>query len=594
MKKLLYLSSLALVMAGSAMMSSCSDFLESEDKSSGDVNVDEFFSKDPSTLLNSAYLNLKDIANQYAIHDQGSDLYVYTRGMALSSFMQFTMTADDADIQQLYVKCYSVIRCANGVLKYAEADSAEAAQARFLRAYAYYMLTQQFGGVPYIDRFVQDANRNYPRAELSTEYQDIIADLTDLYDDSKLADVDHKSGMPSRQAVAALLSKFYLAAGWDIDTELKSAEAGTYDVKATTNFANAFSWAEKAIGGQALTMSFEDKWLCRNEGNDETIWSIKYQKDGISGTMDKECNNQQNSYGGYYGALKGCDSRNQQSVKSLYLFEQGDLRYEGTFMTTFYAGTDMASGYMSYYTKSAEELSKAPIALKFFPAYMSESEARSWLISHQSQMQGTSKAALVSYPNVTTFTFNDNGSIKSSSTMNLTSFYTGTENGVCVKKFDDPVVVNYCFRDIVILHVSEMYLTAAEAALMAGDKANYWKYINAVRSRAGLTTALSSIADYKPAYSTTSSFGALTELDLLLDERARETYAEKTRFVDLRRTKQLVRYNLEFCKDIIPSVDRMKGVDGQIKWLRPIPNGAIENNTGISKSDQNPGYIEVN
>ena len=78
-------------------------------------------------------------------------------------------------------------------------------------------------------------------------------------------------------------------------------------------------------------------------------------------------------------------------------------------------------------------------------------------------------------------------------------------------------------------------------------------------------------------------------LDVILDERARECYAERTRFEDLRRTKQFIRYNLAFSR-VITNENQMKGPDGQFKILRPIPQNAFDLNTGLRPSDQNPGY----
>lgn len=67
-------------------------------------------------------------------------------------------------------------------------------------------------------------------------------------------------GHASKQAVAALLAKLYLAQGWDIYTELTSAEDGTYKVASKESFNKAADWSEKAINGIQLTMPFADKW----------------------------------------------------------------------------------------------------------------------------------------------------------------------------------------------------------------------------------------------------------------------------------------------------------------------------------------------
>ena len=164
-------------------------------------------------------------------------------------------------------------------------------------------------------------------------------------------------------------------------------------------------------------------------------------------------------------------------------------------------------------------------------------------------------------------------------------------NGTTVTKYDDPtcgaVTGSQDYRDIPFLHVSEMYLVAAEAYLLAGDESNSLKYINAVRNRAGLAD-LASFGAYEAPYTTSMSF-TFVPLDLVLDERARECYAERTRYFDLRRTKQLVRYNLEFSR-FMNEVSKMANAQGQIKWYRPIPQSEIDNNTALTSADQNPGY----
>ena len=76
---------------------------------------------------------------------------------------------------------------------------------------------------------------------------------------------------------------------------------------------------------------------------------------------------------------------------------------------------------------------------------------------------------------------------------------------------------------------------------------------------------------------------------MILDERARETYAERTRWLDIRRTKQMVRYNLNFSR-AVKTVAAMSNAEGEIKWYKPIPQQEIDNNIGISTADQNPGY----
>ena len=149
------------------------------------------------------------------------------------------------------------------------------------------------------------------------------------------------------------------------------------------------------------------------------------------------------------------------------------------------------------------------------------------------------------------------------------------------------------YRDIVVLHLSDIYLVAAEAALLADESATALTYINDVRSRAGV--AATDWASYKPAYANLDCYAAFTatDLDLILDERARELYGEGHRWMDLRRTRQLVRYNNIFNADLAgQALSMMSSASGEVKWYRPIPQSEINGNDAYKNgnSKQNPGY----
>ena len=613
MKRNIYLSVIAALFAGFAL-TACSDFLEAENKSAGGQTADDVFSKDASSLLTAAYSSLKSYGFSTDLFSRGTDLYIHTRGKAVSDFDTYTFNTENGTISSLYSNLYKTINLSNGVIYYAGADSQLGQEARFLRNYGYYMLTQHFGGVPYITEYINSAEKNFPRTPLNDIYSAIIEDLTSLYSNSSLADQSH-TGRASKQAVAALLAKVYLAAGWDIDTTLGDAAQGTYNVNGTSNFAQAAAWAEKAINGISLTMSFEDKWSPFNEGNAEEIFSIQYERNGYPSDIIDGGHSMHGNFGGYYGAydasgIKGVSSDDCQSQKSMYLFEKGDNRYAGTYMMVMYNSTKDASGkptwgtegYYAYYNCSASDLAKMPICKVYFPYYYTEAEVQSWINDHEKQLVADKdkyanadvRISLLTLPKVTVWVKaqDASGNAKwTKSSVAIADYNAQTSNGACVKKFDDAAAdfTNKAnnYRDIVLFHVSDMYLIAAEAYLMAGQSSQALDRINAVRSRAGLA-ALSSFSAYKPEYATTGSF-TIKDIDLILDERARELYAEGHRWMDLRRTKQLVRYNVQF-SEYIADVAAMSNNKGEIKWYRPIPANEISANTGISNEDQNPGY----
>lgn len=592
----------------SMVMTGCSDFLDTTNKKNPD-DSDKTFSKNPTALLVSAYDAFKPMATEINMNEHGTDFYINPRGVD-DKFSTYILTPEDKDVNSFYTKCYKAINYANGVLNYAKDSSAEAYEARFLRAWGYYILTQQFGSVPYITTYIQDANRNYPITKVEEIYSKSIDDLIDLYNNSSLADQDH-TGHASKQAVAALLAKLYLAQGWDINTTLNDAVKGTYTVNSTESFTEAAKWAETAIHGVKLTMSFEDKWSPYNEGNAEEIFSIQYDRAGYNGDKTTGGHSLQNDYMAYYGnctqtGMKptGSGGTNHLSAKAIRLFEKGDTRYEGTFMTTFYNWDKtnwLTSGYYAYYTQDSKTKANLPIAMKFYPYYVTQAEAIADLKAHKDQLvpKGSSwglakpEAAIIDENNVIKFAFSADGT-PTASTQTLDAFMKLTNNGVCVKKFDDPesdnVTKSNDYRDVVIFHVSDMYLVAAEAYLMAGNTSAALEKVNDVRQRAGLAR-MNSFSEYndKYEYAVTSAFGEITPLDVILDERGRELYAERTRWMDLRRTKQLVRYNIEFNRNI-DKVDDMENAKGEIKWYRPIPAEEINSNTAMTTADQNPGY----
>jgi len=102
------------------------------------------------------------IVGQVEIGDQGTDLYINTRGHSAGEFNEHSITAENETVTSYYKNAYKVINQANGVISYAGDESQLSYEARFVRVLAYYHLTQQFGGVPYITRYINDAETSYP------------------------------------------------------------------------------------------------------------------------------------------------------------------------------------------------------------------------------------------------------------------------------------------------------------------------------------------------------------------------------------------------------------------------------------------------
>ncbi|MCH5346815.1 MAG: RagB/SusD family nutrient uptake outer membrane protein, partial [Muribaculaceae bacterium] len=560
-----------------------------------------------------AYNSLHSFDQVINMHDQASDLYMEKEPTKGGDFNTFELNSENGDVKNYYTNGYKGINNANCYLFYAGEGTKEADEMIFLRSYFYYLLTQQFGAVPYVKEYINTAERVYPRVPLDEIYPDLIADLTEVYNAGRLPATDH-TGRASKQAVAALLAKITLAAAWDLDVDMTDSKTGAYNVKSTARFKEAAAWAEKAINGVQLTMSFDQKWAFNNQENNEEIFSVHYDRNSVPTDVLTSGHSLQNHYTCYFGnnvavGLKGMSSGgdNLLSVKKGWqLFEKGDERFAGTFMTTYYNsevkdGTAAwgDQGYMAFYNCDAAKLAGMPIAYQVFPYYMTEAECEAWLTAHKNQtvkLAGygtqTPKAVRLHPDGVTVWSFNADGSFSKSSQDPYTfSNVGGGYNGISVRKWDDPqsgqVQRDNDYRNIVLFHVSDMYLTAAEAYLLAGDEGQALAKVNAVRDRAK-APHLNSFGAYDPDYGRNL---ALRPLDLILDEYGRECYAEMRRFHELRRTKQLVRYNLEFSDALIAGYQSICGIGGAEKWYRPIPSDEFNQNMGLDlATDQNPGF----
>jgi len=609
MKMKKYIIKAALSLISLAVLNGCVDFLTADNKSA--VTADNQFSTQANfeTLVNQAYHKLDSIYISPSIYCSGTDMYAGIRSAGDATLEGYSLTSDNATVKLLYTNLYGLVDAANAVLYYADkcedysGKELRKEEARFIRAYAYYILSQQFGGVPVIKKYINTAETSYPRNTLEETYTFLIDELKELSNSLLLPETD-KTGRATKQAAKALLSKVYLAAGWDLETSLTSAETGGYTVNGKTYFEKAAQTAKEVCDAIPLTMSFEEKWSPKNEENDEVIFAIQWDRSSSLNTVDGG-NSLQNTFGTYLGAvtlgMKYVQSDLNVTSKTFYLFEKGDQRYDATFMTTVYNFKSVwgQEGYWAYYNSSPADLAKMQIAF-YNPAwYITDEEIAAYQTAHAAQLNSTgasSPAQIIrtSEP-VRWILYKTNGTVSTDNEIDYRSALSKVGTIPAVKKFDDPLTDigaatgNGCYRDQVILNASDIYLVAAEANLMAGNETAALSYLNNVRKRAG-AIALTSFSTYKRFDPEDKEYvSADQSIDVILDERARELLGEYYRWMDLRRTRQLVKYNLRW-NSSIASVSSMTGGDGNIKWYRPIPADEIGLNTGIASKDQNPGY----
>lgn len=155
-------------------------------------------------------------------------------------------------LTEFWLKSYQGIAGANLAISGADnvdADEAEknavTAQAHFIRAFYYFHLVRQFGGVPYLDAPVTDgaAAALISRTPADEVYANIIADLE--YAKTWLPNVQSSRAQPSKAAASSYLALVYLTMGdyqkaYDESTEVIS-NAGTYELELDPDFQTLFN-----------------------------------------------------------------------------------------------------------------------------------------------------------------------------------------------------------------------------------------------------------------------------------------------------------------------------------------------------------------
>lgn len=615
----------ALALTGCISLTGCSDFLEAENKSNVESETYFMTADGFENLATTPYYKLRAIyGGAPNLFCSGTDLYEKGRSNFSSTSLSTykSLNSGDADVLNFYKYCYDGIQQCNTVIYYANEGAAgnnvtlRVNEAKFLKAYYYYLLSQQIGGVPISDSYIASVITAFPRVSQNDLYDYIINILKEVENDNVLPAEDH-TGRASMRAVYNLLAKVYLAYGWDAGvsagaTGLKEGDRANVTDDGKKYFQLAAQYADKAIGGKKPSLSFSDMWDVENDNNEDIIFAIQYTR-GISGQDETvDGNQQQAQFSNYYnddgngaGLTKYTNSQFPASEKLIYLFEPGDDRFEGTFMV------EQPEEYKLFYTNA--NWKDEPI-YGYYPAWYTD---LSTLNTYNTSADGHKLTQVYSTSNPCVYikvTVNKRtGAVTyTSSTQKYETSRTQTGTSICVRKFDDYKSVRngtsaVSFHNIVLAHLTETYLIAAEAYHMAGDNATSLQRLNVVRERSH-ANALTSYASYVRHYSdgTSNSYNSgngienvpcltgavLDPIDIILDERARELCGEYYRWMDLRRTKRLIDYNVKYNSGV-KSEDDFLGSDGNYRWFRPFPQDEINLNEGITDADQNPGYRTV-
>lgn len=569
MKKILYSVALAACCMGT--MTSCSDFLDASNKSNV-TDKQTFATKEGlNNLVNDAYQHLQNV---YAAplftscFSAGTDMYADARNKMNEALNTYeTLTPENTDIKNLYTYLYSGIRAANSVSYYAQTAQIDdktkgqlVGEARVLAAYEYYLLVNNFGGVPIMKDFLTTADTGYPKSSAADVYAYIISELEDVISKNVLqaSTATKGGGRISQETAKAILAKTYLSAAWDLNKQ--------------DYFSKAAALADEVIAGRKLTTPFAKLWKADGSGddNEEFLWDVEYDLATANNTTSGGT-----EWSGYYCNYLGGNEDNIKATTSSYVptlyalhcFKKGDQRYDATFMKELpdmNKGNAANTGYWTWY-KNGESLVGKPVTRYYSAWYETDADFEAWKAIDPANRANTYRIPMDS---------------QSKEAQNMDGrdmeYYDNQQlvygSSPC-KKFDDSNTAktekNTCYRDIHIITLPEMYLVAAEAYLKAGDNPKALARLNEVHQRAGLSALTGTIT-----------------IDDILDESACENFGNEARWMDLRRTQTLVtrctKYNHEMGDKAAQYIGK--------KLLRPIPQAAIDANDQLTLADQNPGY----
>lgn len=446
--------------------------------------------------------------------------------------------AENSDVENVWIKGYAALNSINTILSNIdipewESDSQKnriKGNALFFRAWWYFYLVQAYGDIPLVTEPVAEAKTDFVRDPASEVIAQIIEDLTEAVSAlPKINEVVY-NGEIGKGAAQHLLANVYLyQESWDeaeqIATDL--IESGDYSLM-TERFG-----IEKNNPGTPWTDLFFDGNINRWEGNNETVWALQ--------TADHYLTEGHGQY------LKCCWLDNYPKVNGVNYSTEYWQRGKCIFRPTQY--------YLDLFEQEDDRGSE--YAIKTIWCYNDASYIQS------QKDAGTPLTQLVDGVEVEV-EVGDTVVINDETTLNWL-FPQPT-------KFMDIMedrAVNECYsdKDIPFMRLAETYLFRAEARFREGDLSGAADDINVLRRRANALEISSSDVD----------------IDLILDERARELMGEVNRRFTLIRTGKLIERNELYNEKSVGNISEKHN-------LYPIPQVEIDRMINSSGFSQNSGW----
>lgn len=621
-------------------LGACSNVLEEEPRS---IYTPDYFKTEKGVVggLTSMYAHLRYIYGQgyyYNTTETGTDEATYAQSadgnfkdMDLSGVGSITPSSSRTDA--IWQPAFFNINTANGVIENAAAigtiSNAMIAEARFFRAFDYFLLVQTFGGVPLdlgageLKFNVNPANTSVRNTVSEVYTKAIFPDLVIAVND--LPDAGRVKGGVTKTTARLYLAKAYLTYAWwlknpnNIPTYPETTRVDPDGHDAAWYFQKAYDVAAAGIdshGSFALQSTYYDVNLGSNDRNSEillyadhteksefynassltysngtapenfAVWMMtpNYTNIRSSGVSSVQREAEQHLGRPY---VRMCPTIG--AITNTFADKTNDSRYDGTF-TTVYRGNWNKAGNTAPTLNNANGLPVAPGGAVL--SFLNNDDPS---VVYNTANGGVGAGVL---PGRADFVIAPSGisRILFPGLWKLGVYRTDGGGGL-----GQPNAAST--RPYNIAKLSELYLIAAEAAVMGaapqGGKSAR-ELVNVLRARAGKWRFDNNGNVVKTADNSAALIAAtpaIIDINYILAERSREYFGEGYRWYDLVRTQKWAELASSYQIGGTAYGDHTPAtVARDIKpyhYLRPIPQvqfDAMVMSPAEEAAYQNPGY----
>jgi hypothetical protein len=484
-------------------------------------------------------------------------------GVEIGFYEYDELTSENEAVDYMWSQCFLIINNANNVLAAIgeEGDAEKIAEAKFFRGYMYNHLVTLYGAVPLLTETTSSARTDYERAPVDTINAQIVKDLTYAAKNLPAIDDAVTQSRANKHMAMQCLGEVYLRMG----EQAKAEEVLTSIIESGN-----FSLIEARYGTEAHEAGdyFHDMFIYgnqrRSEGNTEAIWTfeLEYSKN-VPGGYTNAPQHRRVWVPGYHNvpgmAYSVYDSTENKNVSTYGGRGNGRIRPSNWVKYQLYEDGDMRNSEYNltrqfYYNKPDYRATIGIDANGFRVDEDSENAVRTKVVE-------TGDSVVVAEGDT------------------ISSIFPYTRKW---DSFDPDDTWGWtCIKDFPLMRLGETYLLRAEARYEQNDLSGAADDINVLRDRA-----------FKKAREENgnSNWGKVSsseiDLNFILDERARELFAEENRRMTLMRTGTLIERAKLNTEETIKG--KISGLDNHILLL-PVPLSEIQLNKDVEWK-QNPGY----